>query len=67
MELTVNLDGEQHYLRLYFSEPDDEDRMLLSLSFRHKRGGIIGLEEQNEHIAEAQERFESWAQTRRAK
>ena len=67
LELTVNLDGEQRHLRLYFSEPDDEDRLLLSLSFRHKRGGIIGLEEQDEHIAEAQERFESWSQTRRAK
>ena len=41
----------------------DEDRLLLSLSFRHKRDGMIGLEEQNEHIAEAQRRFESWAQT----
>jgi len=60
---TVNLDGEQHHLRLYFSEPDDEDRLLLSLSFRHKRGGKRGLEEQDEHIAEAQRRFESWAQT----
>ena len=67
MELTINLDGEQRHLRLYFSEPDDEDSLLLSLSFRHKRGGIIGLEEQDEHIAEAQERFESWSQTRRVK
>ena len=63
LELTVNLDGEQRHLRLYFTEPDDEDRLLLSLSFRHKRDGMIGLEEQNEHIAEAQRRFESWAQT----
>lgn len=67
LELTVNLDGEQHHLRLYFSEPDDEDRLLLSLSFRHKRGGKSGLKEQDEHIAEAQERFESWSQTRRVK
>ena len=67
LELTVNLDGEQHHLRLYFSEPDDEDRLLLSLSFRHKRGGKSGLEEQDVHIAEAQERFESWSQTRRVK
>jgi len=65
MELTINLDGEQRHLRLYFSEPDDEDRLLLSLSFRHKRDGEIGLEEQNEHIAEAQKRFDSWSQTRR--
>ena len=63
LELTVNLDGEQRHLRLYFTEPDDEDRLLLSLSFRHKRGGKRGLEEQDEHIAEAQRRFESWAQT----
>ena len=67
LELTVNLDGEQRHLRLYFSEPDDEDRLLLSLSLRHKRGGMIGLEEQDEHIASAQRRFESWVQTRRAK
>ena len=67
LELTVNLDGEQRHLRLYFSEPDDEDRLLLSLSLRHKRGGMIGLEEQDEHIATAQRRFESWVQTRRAK
>ena len=65
LELTINLDGEQRHLRLYFSEPDDEDRLLLSLSFRHKRGGRSGLEEQDLHIAEAQERFESWSQTRR--
>jgi len=39
-------------------------RHQFSLSFRHKRGGMIGLEEQNEHIAEAQRRFESWVQTR---
>ncbi|ERH18071.1 hypothetical protein HMPREF1549_02079 [Actinomyces johnsonii F0510] len=63
LELTVNLDGEQRHLRLYFTEPDDEDRLLLSLSFRHKRGGKRGLEEQDDHIAEAQRRFESWAQT----
>ena len=54
LELTVSLDGEQ-------------DRLLLSLSLRHKRGGMIGLEEQDEHIATAQRRFESWVQTRRAK
>ena len=67
LELTVNLDGEQRHLRLYFTEPDDEDRLLLSLSLRHKRDGMIGLEEQDEHIAAAQGRFESWVQTRRAK
>ncbi len=65
LELTVDLDGERRYMRLYFSEPDDEDRLLLSLSFRHKRGGMIGLEEQDGHIAEAQERFESWSRSRR--
>ena len=64
LDLTVTLDGEQHHLRLYFSEPDDEDRLLLSLSFRHKRGGRIGLKEQDKHIAEAQRRFESWSRTR---
>ena len=52
---------------LYFGELDDGVHMLLSLSFRHKRGGKSGLEEQDEHIASAQRRFESWAQTRRAK
>ena len=65
LDLTVTLDGEQRHLRLYFSEPDDEDHLLLSLSFRHKRGGGIGLEEQDQHIAEAQKRFDSWSQTRR--
>lgn len=50
---------------LYFGELDDGVHMLLSLSFRHKRGGKRGLEEQDLHIAEAQERFESWVQTRR--
>ena len=65
MELTINLDGKQRHLRLYFSEPDDEDSLLLSLSFRHKRGEEIGLEEQDQHIAEAQKRFDSWSQTRR--
>ncbi|MDO5064979.1 MAG: hypothetical protein Q4E00_08325 [Actinomyces bowdenii] len=66
LDLTVNLDGERRLLRLYFSEPDDEDGLLLSLSFRHKRGGPLGLEEQDEHIREAQERFTVWARTRRA-
>ena len=65
LELTINLDGEQRHLRLYFSEPDDEDRLLLSLSFRHKRGEGIGLKEQDQHIDEAQKRFDSWSQTRR--
>ena len=65
MELTINLDGEQRHLRLYFSEPDDEDSLLLSLSFRHKRGEGIGLKEQDQHTDEAQKRFDSWSQTRR--
>ena len=64
LDLTVNLDGERRYLRLYFSEPDDEEGLLLSLSFRHKRGGKVGLVEQNGQIAEAQERFEVWTLTR---
>ena len=65
LDLTVTLDGEQRHLRLYFSEPDDEDHLLLSLSFRHKRGEGIGLKEQDQHIDEAQKRFDSWSQTRR--
>lgn len=48
---------------LYFGELDDGVHMLLLLRLRYKRDGMIGLEEQNEHIAEAQRRFESWAQT----
>lgn len=64
LDLTVTLDGERRLLRLYFSEPDDEEDLLLSLSFRHKRSGRLGLAEQDGHIAEAQERFDSWVRAR---
>ncbi|PHP51807.1 hypothetical protein BW737_014105 [Actinomyces ruminis] len=57
---TFNLDGRRRHLRLYFTEPSDFAGMLLLLGLQHKGDGELGLEEQNEHIREAQRRFDRW-------
>ncbi|WP_455135260.1 hypothetical protein [Schaalia cardiffensis] len=53
--------GEDHrLLRLYFTEPDLRPEMLLSLNLRDKDEGEGGLTEQDQHIDEAQHRFDQW-------
>jgi hypothetical protein len=43
--------------RLYFAEPPQEQRLLLGLKFARKRANEAGLDEQNEHIDCASDRY----------
>lgn len=64
--LSHDYSGRDLLLRLYFSEPDDEEDMLLSLNLQYKAPGPLGLEEQNDHIDYAQRVFNRWARYRDA-
>lgn len=64
LELRLNdwsggLPGKRH-VRLYFTEPAGHPGLLLALKLAWKVPGPIGVEQQNEHIDEAQRRYDEW-------
>lgn len=44
---------QERCIRLYYSEPEHLDDVLLLVSLRHKAPGVMGLEEQTRHMKEA--------------
>lgn len=59
---TLGVEEGRRLLRLYFTEPEAKDGLLLSLHLRDKSDGKSGLAEQDQHIDEAQEHLDRWWQ-----
>lgn len=55
-------DGTRIHTRIYFTEPDTHDGLLLGLSIRAKHDDPAGKPEQDAHAREAQDRCDRWHQ-----
>ncbi|WP_165216318.1 hypothetical protein [Schaalia sp. ZJ1691] len=60
LKTTVDADGAHWLVRLYFTEPECEEGLLLSLCMGWKVPGQAGLDQQDRHIDQAYERFCQW-------
>lgn len=56
---TGDRDGNRH-VRLYFTEPEHVDGLMLALKLGAKMPGPMGLDEQNGHAREAERRAHAW-------
>lgn len=60
IQATINFDGSIRQARLYFAEPEVAAHQLISLSLQFKQSSTLGLAEQNQHMAAANQRLIEW-------